>query len=72
MLPATALNSQNMPRDKTRNYDLYEDADSSDSEAKALEAYNARMNDLLDGKVEEEQTLVYKGPTKALQHLSQD
>jgi len=36
-----------------QNYDLYEDAGSSDSEEKELEAYHARMNELIDGKKDE-------------------
>ena len=56
---------------------MYEDAGSSDSDtSRALEAYNARMNELLGGdevnddlqqkSKAERPTLVYKGPKKAL------
>ena len=50
-LPASVLNSQNKIRNqKTRNFDLYEDAGSSDSrESRDLEVYNARMYELLGG-----------------------
>ena len=48
-MPATNVNSQaKIGQSKTRNFDLYEDAGSSDSET-SLEAYNARMNELLGG-----------------------
>ena len=51
MQAGTNVNSQGkIGQSKTRNFDLYEDAGSSDSDtSRALEAYNARMNELLGG-----------------------
>ena len=47
------------------NFDLYEEEGSEDSDAKALEAYNSRMNDLMGGAGKGDlRTLVFDGPTK--------